>query len=294
MSKTPLTPVHFFSHGSTMMLGEESASATYWKKCGDEALANGVQHVVMMGAHWAASGDAIEVAANPSPAKSPVAYVDPAKYTAYDLKPDLPMADRCVELLQQAGFNAKLNHKFDWIHDTYLILIRMFPGGCPPTTIISMNARYDPHYHVKVGTALRPLRKENVLFVGTGGAVHNLYRNNWSQMLMYRDNFAMETPPDREMLDFRQEFEDAITKNSGPNLRRAITMLMKVPKYRDAHGTDDHFMASMFVAGLCGSFEDIGTPAELGAEDWELRNMCNSQFTLGNWQSTKGRSAISA
>jgi aromatic ring-opening dioxygenase catalytic subunit (LigB family) len=42
------TPVHFFSHGSTMMLGEDSNSATYWKKCGDEALANGVKHVVIM------------------------------------------------------------------------------------------------------------------------------------------------------------------------------------------------------------------------------------------------------
>jgi hypothetical protein len=31
-----------------MMLGEESASAAYWKKCGDEALANGIEHVVMM------------------------------------------------------------------------------------------------------------------------------------------------------------------------------------------------------------------------------------------------------
>jgi hypothetical protein len=31
-----------------MMLGEESQSATYWKKCGDEALANGVKHVVIM------------------------------------------------------------------------------------------------------------------------------------------------------------------------------------------------------------------------------------------------------
>jgi hypothetical protein len=31
-----------------MMLGEESSSATYWKKCGDEALKNGVKHVVMM------------------------------------------------------------------------------------------------------------------------------------------------------------------------------------------------------------------------------------------------------
>lgn len=48
MAKSPPTPVHFFSHGSTMMLGEESHSATYWKKCGDAALANGVKHVVMM------------------------------------------------------------------------------------------------------------------------------------------------------------------------------------------------------------------------------------------------------
>ena len=44
----PMAPVHLFSHGSTMMLGEESASASYWEKCGDEALANGIEHVVMM------------------------------------------------------------------------------------------------------------------------------------------------------------------------------------------------------------------------------------------------------
>lgn len=43
-----LTPVHFFSHGSTMMLGEDSESADYWKKCGDEALAQGIKGVVIM------------------------------------------------------------------------------------------------------------------------------------------------------------------------------------------------------------------------------------------------------
>ena len=31
-----------------MMLGEESASASYWKKCGDEALAHGIKGVVIM------------------------------------------------------------------------------------------------------------------------------------------------------------------------------------------------------------------------------------------------------
>lgn len=31
-----------------MMLGEESESADYWKKCGDEALAHGIKGVVVM------------------------------------------------------------------------------------------------------------------------------------------------------------------------------------------------------------------------------------------------------
>jgi hypothetical protein len=46
--KADLTPVHFFSHGSTMMLGEESQSADYWKKAGDQALANKIKGVIMM------------------------------------------------------------------------------------------------------------------------------------------------------------------------------------------------------------------------------------------------------
>ncbi|RAH44900.1 DODA-type extradiol aromatic ring-opening family dioxygenase, partial [Aspergillus brunneoviolaceus CBS 621.78] len=278
-----LTPVHFFSHGSTMMLGEESTSADYWRKCGDEALAHGIEGVVIMGAHWDCFNDQIQVATNPNPGKSPVAYVDPAKYVDYPLNPDLATSQRCIELLAREGFNVSGNATFEWIHDVYLILIRMFPRGCPPTTVISLNARYDPHFHLKVGAVLRPLRRENYLLIGTGGAVHNLYRNRWAPMLRFRDNFAMETPPEAWALEFRQAVEDVLMKTSGPQLRRAMTRLMKHPEYRDAHATDDHFMAAMFVAGAMGDWEDEGSPAVLGAETWELTNMCNSQFTLGAW-----------
>ena len=107
-----------------------------------------------MGAHWAALNDKILVATNPSPNKSPVAYVHPSKYADYKLVPDLATANRCIEMLRAEGFDADGDDKFDWIHDTYLVLIRMFPNGCPPTTIVSMNARYDPHYHVRVGALL--------------------------------------------------------------------------------------------------------------------------------------------
>ncbi|KAF1352589.1 Extradiol ring-cleavage dioxygenase, class III enzyme, subunit B [Delphinella strobiligena] len=281
-------PVHFFSHGSTMMLGEESTSATYWKKCGDDALAHGLKGVVMMGAHWDTAGDAIEVSANPEPTKSPVAYVHPSKYVNYKLNPDIPNSHRCLKLLKDAGFNARLNETFTWIHDTYLILIRMFPDGCPPTTIVSMNAFYDPHLHMKVGSSLRPLREEGYLLIGSGGAVHNLYRNYWEPMINYRDNFAQLYPPEKTLLEFRQSVEDCITQNRGPALRRAITRLMKHPDYRNAHGSDDHFMCACFVAGAAGDWQDEELDkGVLGAETWELQSMCNAQFTIGKWQSSK-------
>lgn len=189
---TALTPVHFFSHGFTRMLEADCDSGTYWKKCGDEALAKGVKGIVIMGTPWDCLGDKIEVATNPNPSKSPCPYVTPSIYTQWKPNPDLETAKRCVSMLHTRGFNVLENPNFDWIHDTYLVLIRMFPGAnlCPPVTIISMNARYDPHYHIKVGATLRPLRKEGFLLIGAGGAVHNLYRNEWRPIVLYRDTLG--------------------------------------------------------------------------------------------------------
>lgn len=103
-------------------------------------------------------------------------------------------------------------------------------------------------------------------------------------MLRFRDNFAMQTPPEDWALEFRQAVEDVMVKCSGgPRMRRAMTRLMKHPEYRDAHATDDHFMAALFVAGAVGDWEDEGSKVVLGAETWELTNMCNSQFTIGEW-----------
>lgn len=277
-----------------MMLGEESTSATYWKQCGDDALDRKIKGVIMMGAHWDARGtNRIDVATNPNPSKSPVAYVHPSKYVDYKLVPDLKTGARIVEMLKDEGLDARENQTFDWIHDTYLILIRMFPNGCPPTTIISMNARFDPHFHAKVGGIVGKLRDDNYLIIGTGGAVHNLYRNHWWQMLRYSDNFAQPVPPEKAMLEFRQSVEDVFVRNCRKDMKKgtlvnAVTRLMKHPQFREAHGTDDHFMAACFIAGVVdGSDWDEEEGCVLGAEDWELVNMCNSQFTVGRRPTAK-------
>jgi aromatic ring-opening dioxygenase catalytic subunit (LigB family) len=207
------------------------------------------------------------------------------RYENFELVPDLPMGERVIEMFRNAGVNAEANPKFNFIHDTFLILIRMFAkrGGNIPVVIVSANSHFDPHFHAQIGSVLRPLRYENVLLIGSGGAVHNLYRNHWMQMVLYRDNFAMPHPPDAFALEFRQSVEDAITMNSGPALKRAVTRLMKNPRYREAHGTDEHFIPMCFVAGAAGGKEDEGTKNVMTAECWELVCMANTQFQLGNW-----------
>jgi len=76
-----------------------------------------------------------------------IGFVHPDKYVNYELNPDLETGQRCIDVLRDGGFNAHGNEKFDWIHDTFLILIRAFPQGCPPTVLISMNQSFDPHMH---------------------------------------------------------------------------------------------------------------------------------------------------
>ncbi|KAI1626436.1 Extradiol ring-cleavage dioxygenase, class III enzyme, subunit B [Exophiala viscosa] len=289
-----ITPVHFFSHGSTRMLEADTESGAYWTKCGQEALAHNVKGIVIMGAHWACLGDKIEVATNPAPGKSFCPFSSPALYKDWKPNPDIPTAERCISMLKAEGFNAGPNPDFTWIHDTFMVLIRMFPdyNKCPPVSIVSMNARYDPYYHVKVGATLRPLRKEGYLLIGTGGAVHNLYRNAWTNMLLYRESLGQERPPEAWALNFRQATEDVVTKNRGPALRKAMIRLMQHPAYREAQATDDHWMPALFAAGAVGDWEDEADPNVLAAETWELVNMANSQFTFGRYKDDTGNKFV--
>ncbi|KAL4804543.1 Extradiol ring-cleavage dioxygenase, class III enzyme, subunit B [Aspergillus unguis] len=204
-----------------MLLSEESASADYWKKCGDEALA--ASRALSL---WRQDRSCHESDAR----KEPVAFVNPSKYKDYELVLNLATGERCIQMVAAEGFHVSGNTTFDWIHDVCPVLIRMFPAGCPPTTIISMNARFDPHFQMKIGSVLRPLRYENYFLIVTGGATHNLYRNWWAPMLRFRDNFAMETTPEDWALEFRQVVEDVLLKMPGPNLQREMTKLMKHPK----------------------------------------------------------------
>ena len=70
-------------------------------------------------------------------------------------------------------------------------------------------------------------------------------------------------------------------------MKRGLVRLMKHPNYRDAHGTDDHYMPTCFIAGVVGEEEDKKDRGVLGAELWELvRNDPANSMEFSNSNST--------
>jgi aromatic ring-opening dioxygenase catalytic subunit (LigB family) len=130
----------------------------------------------------------------------------------YPINVDIALVRRVVNLLRGHNFrDVEEDPNFDWHDDTVTPARWMFPEGTPPATVISLNARFNPVFHVKIGRALRQLRKEGILLCGTGGAVHNLYRNNWYPLLSRGDNFQPGSKPARWAIEFEQTVNDVIT-----------------------------------------------------------------------------------
>lgn len=102
-------------------------------------------------------------------------------------------------------------------------------------TVISSNAYFEPHKHLEVGLAVSHLRNQRCLVIGSGGAVHNLYRLHYGSAVFWRDTFKQEREPEQWALDFGQAVADTVEAYSGPRLRRALMQLMESPQYRDAH-----------------------------------------------------------
>lgn len=103
------------------MLGEQSAPAAYWEQVGRLAISQGVERIIIMGAHWHPEGEYFHVATNPKPSKQPVAWVDPKKYQNFDPNIDVEYSKYVLKELEKANFKVKAAPNFEIIHDTFLI-----------------------------------------------------------------------------------------------------------------------------------------------------------------------------
>jgi 4,5-DOPA dioxygenase extradiol len=126
-------------------------------------------------------------------------------------------------------------------HGTWSVLVHAFPGADIPVVQLAINATKPFDDHLALGTALAPLRDRGVLIVGSGNAVHNLRRIDWSQ-------------PDTGY-DWARRFDDDVASivTSDPG---ALPGVVDRADLAVAHPTPDHFIPLLYVAGLAAAARD--------------------------------------
>jgi aromatic ring-opening dioxygenase catalytic subunit (LigB family) len=190
---------------------QKSWQLTRYTQFGEEARTHGIKGLIFVGAHWEELDDRIRVATKTKPDVVQMDMVPRSYWENYQVNIDVSLARRVVHLLRSSGFtDVEEDPEFDWHDDTITPARWMFPEGTPPATVVSLNARYNPVFHVKIGRALRVLRKEGYLLCGTGGAVHNLYRNNWLPVLAKGDNFQPGRKPAKWAIEFEKSVSDVV------------------------------------------------------------------------------------
>jgi 4,5-DOPA dioxygenase extradiol len=117
-------------------------------------------------------------------------------------------------------------------HGAYVPLTVMYPGADVPVLQISMPT-LDPDRLLRIGAALRPLREEGVLIMGSGFLTHGL---------PYLRDFRFDAPPPGWSTEFDHWAAEALDRDDVDTL----ASFRRAPGARYAHPTTEHF-APLFV-----------------------------------------------
>lgn len=198
-------------------------------------LAEQPRAILAISAHWEERVPTVNAGAHP-----PLLF-DYGGFPAHTYRLSWPapgapkLATRVRELLAAAGIASAAETTRGWDHGIFVPLKVMIPGADIPLVQISLQHGLDPGAHLAIGRALRPLRAEGVLIVGSGQSYHNM-----------RGFFRGRGVDDSaEAFDawLRSVIIDGNTRD------RALARWEEAPHARDAQPHEDHLLPLMVAAG---------------------------------------------
>ena len=94
----------------------------------------------------------------------------------YPVQGSPELAHRLETLL---GNQLSINRSWGLDHGAWSVLVHLFPKADIPVVQLSVNARLEPKALYEIGKALKVLRDEGILIIGSGNIVHNLRMVDW-------------------------------------------------------------------------------------------------------------------
>lgn len=189
--------------------------------------------VLVISGHWEETHPTVNSAAQPSLLYDYGGFPDYTYRLTWPAPGAPEVAARVQELLSSAGINNAREETRGWDHGVFVPLKVIWPSADVPTVQLSLCHGWDPAQHLAIGRALRPLRHEGVLILGSGQTYHNLGGGFGGA-----DSKAMAFDT-----WLRTEMLPAATRDD------ALIRWASTPGARHAHPEEDHLLPLMVVAG---------------------------------------------
>jgi aromatic ring-opening dioxygenase catalytic subunit (LigB family) len=145
------------------------------------------------------------------------------------------VAARVNDLLSTAGIASGSEPSRGWDHGVFVPLKVMLPAANLPVVQLSLQRGLDPAAHLAIGRALKPLRDEGVLIIGSGQSYHNM-RGFFSGGAVNPEAEAFDAWLKVAMID-------------GNTRDRALIHWDQAPGARNAQPHEDHLLPLMVAAG---------------------------------------------
>ena len=229
-------PTLFLSHGSPMLALDPGAAGAFWAELGRTLPRPAA--VLSVSAHWMTNVPALSRAERPATIHDFYGFPEPLYRLSYEPPGAPALADRAAELLQAAGLAPALDPARGLDHGAWVPLRSIYPKADVPVTQLAIQPRRDARWHFKLGEALAALRRENVLILASGGAVHNLRD-------LDRGNDG--TP------DWARAFDDWLAKTiEAGDTEAVLDWEHAAPEARRAHPSEDHLLPIFVAMGAAG------------------------------------------
>ena len=181
-----LMPAVFVGHGNPMNAIEANFFSRTWQDIGHTLPKPAA--ILCISAHWETAGTL--VTAMPEPATLYDFHGFPQQL--YEVRYPSPGAPELARHIKQSIPDPLIHLDFSWglDHGAWSVLSRMFPHADIPVVQLSLDFDQPPEFHYRLGQALKYLRRQNVLIMGSGNMVHNLSVMVWEDRAF---DWAIET-----------------------------------------------------------------------------------------------------
>ncbi|MBZ0150552.1 MAG: dioxygenase [Planctomycetes bacterium] len=224
-----MMPVVFVSHGAPTLALDQRGGADFARLA---AAMPKPRAVLVVSAHWLDAPPTIG-----TPVSRPLLYdfagfPDALYRVRYAAPPATALAD---ELAQRLPALLRDDTR-RWDHGVWVPLVHMYSGHDVPVLQVSMPWRWTPAQMFAFGQELAPLRKDRVLVLASGGAVHNLRQLAWN---------GQGTPP-----SWATDFEHWLSERvAARDFDALVDFRQRAPALQLAHPSDDHFVPLLVAAG---------------------------------------------